>query len=384
MSPRTENPNNRKLVVAIGMLDSVHFARWLELFSDQPVDFVLFPSSPNRRVHSLISELIDGNEGARYRVPYRLDRLAPVIWLIDRVLGNNLRGELLARLIMRGKPDFVHALEIQHAGYIALRAFRKLREVERPHFLVTNYGSDIFWFGRVQKHRARIQELLSLATHYSAECQRDVELAREFGFRGVVLPVFPNSGGLPAEVLVGAKPGVERNSIAVKGYQGWAGRAILALRALRSIRQSLEHYIFEVYSANFTTWLYCSYLRHFFGMKIVVYKKRELSHADLLSVFERSLVYVGISKTDGISTSMLEAMAMGAVPVQTSTACCDEWFRDTGVSIERLELEEIARGVLQAVLLATETDAPQRNREIVRERASREGITPQALEFYEL
>jgi glycosyltransferase involved in cell wall biosynthesis len=37
-------------------------------------------------------------------------------------------------------------------------------------------------------------------------------------------------------------------------------------------------------------------------------------------------VYLGVSVSDAISTSALEAMAMGAFPIQTDTSCCDEWF----------------------------------------------------------
>jgi glycosyltransferase involved in cell wall biosynthesis len=35
---------------------------------------------------------------------------------------------------------------------------------------------------------------------------------------------------------------------------------------------------------------------------------------------------VGHSLSEGISTSMLEAMAMGAIPIQTCTSCADEWI----------------------------------------------------------
>ena len=48
----------------------------------------------------------------------------------------------------------------------------------------------------------------------------------------------------------------------------------------------------------------------------------------MLRMFARSRVYLGVSVSDAISTSALEAMAMGAFPIQTNTSCCDEWFED--------------------------------------------------------
>jgi len=39
------------------------------------------------------------------------------------------------------------------------------------------------------------------------------------------------------------------------------------------------------------------------------------NHAAILDLFGVARVYLGVSVTDGISTSMLEAMAMGAFPI---------------------------------------------------------------------
>ena len=182
--------DKRKSVIAVGMLDSIHFARWLELFSNEPIDFLLFPSSPNRRVHSLIRTLIEGRSEASYVVPYSLERIAPLLWIVDKILGNFVRGTILRRLVNSHNPDFVHTLEMQNAGYMARVAWKKLSPEAAPRLVVTNYGSDIYWFGRKSRHRRKIEELLGYATSYSAECERDVVLAERFGFTGNVLPVF--------------------------------------------------------------------------------------------------------------------------------------------------------------------------------------------------
>ncbi len=49
----------------------------------------------------------------------------------------------LAHLIRRLRPDVVHAMEFQHAGYLTLDAYRLLSEGEQPPLIVSNYGSDI-------------------------------------------------------------------------------------------------------------------------------------------------------------------------------------------------------------------------------------------------
>jgi glycosyltransferase involved in cell wall biosynthesis len=50
-----------------------------------------------------------------------------------------------------------------------------------------------------------------------------------------------------------------------------------------------------------------------------------VTHDEMLAEFSQSRIYIGASKSDGISTSFLEALATGAFPIQTSTSCAGEW-----------------------------------------------------------
>jgi glycosyltransferase involved in cell wall biosynthesis len=119
------------------------------------------------------------------------------------------------------------------------------------------------------------------------------------------------------------------------------------------------------------------------GLDIEINKKGALSHEQMLNLFSRSAVYVGLSESDGISTSLLEAMAMGAVPVQTSTACCDEWFsEETGVAIKNIEAGEVSKGILRALELAKLGLAAQKNRETIRNKASESFVKEASLLYY--
>ena len=55
----------------------------------------------------------------------------------------------------RCRPDLIHSMEFQHSGYLVLRA-RELYGPGFPTWLATNWGSDIFYFGRFADHRAQI------------------------------------------------------------------------------------------------------------------------------------------------------------------------------------------------------------------------------------
>jgi glycosyltransferase involved in cell wall biosynthesis len=281
-------------------------------------------------------------------------------------------------------PDFVHALELQHAGYITLRALDDAR-VGTP-FIATNYGSDIYWFSQYPKHKKKIESLLLRADFYSAECQRDFLLAREHGFLGRELPLMPNAGGIdPDDYEEGVSLASTRRIIAVKGYHGWVGRALTALEALESIAESLVGYKVVIYSANAAVIRRARFLAS--KTKIQVEVLGRVPHESMLSLFSKSRIYVGLSLSDGISTSLIEAMAMGAFPIQTSSSCAGEWVvdRNTGFLINRIDVKLVG----EAIKLALEDDnlvdsAQIINRQTVIEKADPQKISRDAKAFYEL
>jgi hypothetical protein len=372
-----------KKVVAVGMFDSVHFARWLEQFQDQDLSFILFPSSPHRRIHPKLMVLLKNRGQALYSLVPLSRYFGLPLWILDKLLDNSSRGFLLRRVISNAKPDFVHALELQNAGYLVLKSLGKSK-TENLKIIITNYGSDIFWFRRFPKHLQKLKALLALADIYSAECERDVALARELGFFGTTMAVRPNAGGFTEGLLSAPlEKAVERQTIAIKGYHGWVGRAHVAIEAISLVASQLREYRVVFYSSNLSTVRLARKLAKRTGLDIEINKKGALSHDQMLNLFGRSAVYVGLSESDGISTSLLEAMAMGAVPVQTSTACCDEWFsEETGVAIKNIEAGEVSKGILRALELSKLGLAAKKNRESIRNKASESLVKEASLLYY--
>jgi glycosyltransferase involved in cell wall biosynthesis len=331
---------NRKRVVLVCMVDSIHVARWIDQFDASEVEFTLFPSTPNRRVHTMIKDMMAKN-GNIIIVPFG-GKLSIPLWGMDLIFSDYIRGLLLRGLLRRSQPDFVHALELQHGGYIASRALEDT-SLKAP-FIATNYGSDIYWFQQFPKHITKIKRLLARADRYSAECNRDVDLAKKYGFTGEVLPVFPNAGGFTEDQLNRTLiPTSERKVIAIKGYEGWVGRASVAVEALYSLTDELADYKIVFYSCNAKTIRLVKKLKRQTGLNIEWHSKGELAHTEMLDLFASARIYVGISLSDGISTSLLEAMAMGAFPIQTSTACIDEWFSDGsgGLALKSVQSSEL-------------------------------------------
>ena len=371
-------------VVAVGMVDSVHFARWLQIFENENIEFYIFASGPNRRIHPLLVDLItrprQGRKASYHLKPMQA-KLSLLVWVLDKFMESGIRSYWLRKQIERVGPDYVHALELQNAGYTAAEALEKISP--RPRLIITNYGSDLFWFSRFPRHLEKIKKLLLAADRYSAECHRDVVLAKQLGFSGEILPVLPNAGGFSKNVLSGEMDLDEaRNLILVKGYQGWVGRAKIAVEAIRAIANNLAGVEVVFYSCNRSTIAAARGLARLPGLEVTTYKKNQMTHDEMLALFSKAKVYVGLSLSDGISTSMLEAMAMGAIPVQTSTACCDEWFDETGVKVQVLSVAAVADAILEGIELAKDPSNRITNRETIRSKASEDYVRDAALEFY--
>ncbi len=90
-------------------------------------------------------------------------------------------------------------------------------------------GAVIFIISAVfLRHKEKIKEILEQCDYYSCECERDILLARKLGLKGKSTGP-PQCGGFDLEAVKEFRqpgPTSERRTILLKGYQGWAGRAL--------------------------------------------------------------------------------------------------------------------------------------------------------------
>src|SRR5438132_13682809 len=126
----------RLLVVA--MAESVHTARWLGQLRDTGWDIHLFPSLDSGGVHPALAGVTVHHSaysgvqtnGANVRtrgvrLPHRY--LATLGRVAINKVQSDFRVGQLARLIGRLRPDLVHSLAIQAAGYLTLAAPARVR-----------------------------------------------------------------------------------------------------------------------------------------------------------------------------------------------------------------------------------------------------------------
>jgi len=309
-------------VVVVAMLDSVHVARWLSNMVTLNLQVSLFPSSPHRRIHPMISGLLrDHSETLHLSWFWRV--LSLPVWIADHLPGLAIRRWALRHLVLRTSPVFVHTLESQAAGYLASSA---LRNNATPLFL-TLFGSDLFWFSRISRHQKVLNALLERVSYLASECSRDLVIAQRLGFKGKYFKLGPVSGGLIVDDSIRKLAAVlptSRRIIAVKGYTNFVGRAQVAFSALRSLRHGLDHFQIIVYSATYRARLEVLLMKWLLKMNIRAFPKRAMSHSQTLALLAQSSVLIAVSDSDGLPSSMCEAMAVGTFVIQSGTACCEE------------------------------------------------------------
>lgn len=328
----------KKIILLVAMPGSIHVARWVKQLDDQDWDIHLFPSVGGAEIHSEM-------EGVTFHSPFFswpakfcqaqpsaaapsfYSRVSAFLWWRVELFMPDLRARKLLKVIRRIRPNLIHSLEMQAGGYLTLEAKKQFRGVFPP-WLVTNWGSDIFLFGRLPQHKAKIVDVLANCAYYSCECERDIELARQFGFSGPAMPVFPNTGGFELARLEPERnriPTSARKLVLLKGYQNWSGRALVGLRALSRCADILAGYSVAIYSAPLEVAIAAELFADETGIPIWIIPKNT-PHQEMLSLHAQARISIGLSISDAISTSFLEAMVMGSFPIQSCTACADEWI----------------------------------------------------------
>lgn len=383
-----------KLLI-VAMPDSVHVARWLrqveglgwdvEVFSSHPCGFS-HPALRNVDVHTFFRSSHPG--GVRqHGIPVLQRDLA---FVAERALARvapNHRRNALARLIRRRRPDVVHSIEMQHAGYLTL-AVRDMLRGEFPPWVVTNWGNDIYHFGKEALHAALIRRVLAGCDAYTCECERDVQLGREMGFRGVAFRPYPNAGGFDLAHVRSLRSGAPstRRTVMLKGYQNWAGRALVALRAIESCADVVRRFRLCVYSAVPEVATAALEVAKRTAMDVEVIRfDANVSHDEMLRRHGEARTSLGVSVTDGVSTSFLEALVMGSFPIQTWTSCANEWIEDgeTGILVGPDDQGEIAAALRRVLTDDSLVDrAADLNWRVATSRLDERILREQTIEMY--
>ena len=375
-----------KKILIVAMADSVHTARWIRQFDSDEIEFVLFPSTPHRRIHELIGDHNQVKRISSLRISRFMTIGALPLGILDLLFKNFFRSKFLAREIKTFQPDIIHIMETQHSGYLANKAL-KISQTNSK-IILSIWGSDLFWFQKFKRHRSKISSVLKMVDLLVMECNRDRETALGLGFGGTFSVNMPATGGLNTGLLrerALEQPTVTRKLIAVKGYSGFVGLGTDALKVIELVESEINEFSVMVYSAGLRTLWQSRGLRKSMGERIQVVRKHKLSNLEIEEMFLKSRVSLGLSLSDGLPATVKEAMCTGAIPIQTSTSCAGEWFAD-GIGGHLVNEVDI-QGVADALLIALRDNsfahaASEINYQIAEQRFSEAKVREQSRSLY--
>ncbi|GAB3282111.1 glycosyltransferase family 4 protein [Parahaliea aestuarii] len=400
------------LILVVGMTGSIHLARWISAIRNGPFRVVVFPSIIQRPVPELqpakpVSSRSDLKQLASNEIgivpddrvaalpqadtdsPGSYPYARPVTRLpLQRMPDPSSLGKIIHAL----KPDLIHSMELQHGGYLVAECKRRAKASiftrDFPPWLASSWGSDIFLYKQFGEHRPVLRSLLQSVDGLHSDCERDLDWAQRNGFSGFQFPQMPASMGIDytsyPKLSSLSKPS-ERRTIFIKGYHHWAGRGVHILLALHLIAPYLKKYKIVVAHASKPVAALVEKLRSQDGLDISVSPYLP-NHADTIARLASARVAIGYGISDGISTTLLEAMSVGTFVIQANTCCGKEWVipGETGLLVSPHDIAALSRAIL---LAATNDDlvdgAAQRNRATVEAGWCARTNGPIALEAYQ-
>jgi glycosyltransferase involved in cell wall biosynthesis len=302
-------------------------------------------------------------------------------WLGPLTLGRSSRR--LAGIISRVQPDLVHAMRIPFEGMLAADAIAAMAGA--PPLLVSVWGNDFTLHAPSSPPMRHYTEwAMKIADALHTDCQRDLRLAKQWGFKpGLPTLVAPSNGGIRMEVF---HPPLEPQGAPVvlnpRGFRGYVRND--------SFFRSIPLVLKERPDARFVCAAMAGEpqaLRWISELKIegAVELLPPLPHEKMAEVLRRAQVLVSPTTHDGTPNPLLEGMACGCFPVAGDLDSIREWIIPgvNGLLVDPANPPALAEAILRGLNDAgLWQQAAARNAEIIATRADYSTSMRRAGEFY--
>lgn len=222
------------------------------------------------------------------------------------------------KVLLEVQPDCVHSFVLQISCLPILEVMKQHNNIA---WLYSSWGSDLFNKANKPNYEQDLTSVLSVINYLITDNLRDYEIAKNHGFKANFLGAFPGGGGFNYNAFNKdwMQPISNRKTILIKGYQGALGKCIEVLKAVVLLKEKLINYNLVVFGADDEVIDYVNTNDDFLGINLKMHSKKEfLPHNAILQLMGKSLIYIGNSSSDGMPNTLLEAIVMGAFPIQSN------------------------------------------------------------------
>lgn len=298
-------------------IPSLHFFRWVDQLEESGYEVYWFDITGMSKTVPRIDWV---NQKTNWKLKWDFlgrtfvkNRFPKLYRLIQKFNENNTE-KVFEKYIQEIQPDVVHSFALYLSCSPIQNVMKKNASLK---WIYSSWGSDLFYFQNEPNYLKDIKSVLARVNYLFTDCRRDFEIAKQYGFNGEFLGVFPGGGGFDLKVMEEyKKPLKERKTILVKGFQGRSGRAITVLQAIELLQKELIDFTIKVFGSDKEIFEFVSQsdLKNWNNFQII----GKVSHNEVLQLMGESLIYIGNSNSDGIPNTLLEAICMGVFPIQSN------------------------------------------------------------------
>ncbi len=288
-------------------------------------------------------------------------------------------AERLRGFIERVKPDLVHAMRIPYEGMLAADAY-----TGAP-LIVSTWGNDFTLHARSTRLMSHYTNwTMQVADALHADCQRDVRLAREWGFdASKPALVAPGNGGIRSDVFYPPSQPVEEPVILnPRGFRPYVcNEAFFKAIPLVLEKQPKARFVFALMAGESQAVQWTQDLG--IGQAVELLPPRP--HSEMAHVFRRAQIVASPSVHDGTPNTLLEGIACGCFPVAGDLESIREWITPdkNGLLFDAIDSRSIAGAILAAIENKNLRDkAAGLNRNMIATRAEYKQNMQRAEEFY--
>lgn len=297
-------------------MPSIHAQRWIENLKDTSYELYWFDVLGKGRLERIdfIFQLTDWKKRKfpYMKGEYSLSKYIPNLYTSLRPFLEITENEALEKIIREINPDIIQSFEMQNCSYPIVQTMNKFPNIK---WIYSCWGSDLFYYKDFLEHKHKINEVLNRVNYLHTDCMRDLYIAISLGFKGEHLGVIPGGTGYKINELEVYKKSIkQRKIILVKGYQHRFGRALNVVKAIVQLNIALKEYEVVIFGAHPIVQNYVEDN----NLDYKVYGRQDLSHQELMTLMGKSLIYIGNNISDGMPNTLLEAMIMGAFPIQSN------------------------------------------------------------------
>ena len=382
-------------------LNSIHSQKWIRYFIDRKADVYIYSTTSfagdflGARVFSKGSAVpqtgLANNKWASsfFKLPISgfAMCLAEKMFLRRKVSAlvsstDSLR-DAIEDILPSIRPDLIHCLRLPNEGFIGA----KLSSMSP--LAVSTWGNDLTYWAQMPAFRKLTEDTLGRADFLFADCERDVRLARKYGFSDrKPFAVLPGAGGMMPDDLKAGEEALGLRTDFFKENFGIEGRPILlSLRGFGS--QDIDNIpllkactllagrgvnLRLVIAGKKNGFRYFKLQRFIKTHRLEgrVFLVDEMPHGKALEALRGADFSVSIARNDGTPNSMLEAMTFGAIPLMSDIESIREWIKDgvNGYLFDPRSPDSIASVIQRAFSeMNKHLSARRRNHEIISKRA---------------